>query len=296
MDSYSKVVVIIPAYNAGKFIKKCLKSVLAQDYPYVEIRVVDNNSQDDTADILNEFNIPVIRNIKNYGVCFARNQVIKNTNSEYVMTLDSDVILQPDYISKIIHRSLNASFDTGMWGGTVLNMRDPKRIDSLGIILTKFYRFYDHGAGKLYKNFKASSLKVIGPCACAAVYKRSMLENIVGANGEYFDSKLHYLVEDFDVAIRAQNKGYRFEYIPEAIGYHYRGGSNINSKHAQYLSFRNRYFLILKYFKLKNTAYIILSLLLYDLPRLIFLLISNYSYTKTALKELQSFIKERNRC
>jgi len=295
IKEYPRVVVIVAAYNCGKFIRGCLESVLAQDYLNLEIVVVDNNSQDDTLDIIKEFDVMIIKNDKNHGVCFARNQAIKNTSSEYVMTVDSDVVLKPDYISKIIDNAENSPFNTGMWGGAVLSMREPERIDSLGIVLTKFYRFYDYGAGKLYSSFKPSPSRVIGPCACAAVYKRTMLEDIA-VDDEYFDSRLHYLVEDFDVAIRAQNRGYGFEYVPEAVGYHYRGGSNIDSKYAQYLSFRNRYFLILKYFKFKNAAYLILSLLFYDFPRLIFLLVINYSHTKTALKEIKRFLKERKRC
>ena len=295
IKAYPKVVVVIAAYNCGKFIRGCLKSVLAQDYQNLEIAVVDNNSQDDTLGIIKEFDVMITENDKNYGVCFARNQAIKNTVSEYIMTVDSDIVLKPDYISKIINNTENSPSNTGMWGGTVLSMREPERIDSLGILLTKFYRFYDYGAGKLYSSFKPSPSRVIGPCSCAAVYKRAMLEDIT-VSEEYFDSKMHYLVEDFDIAIRAQDKGYRFEYVPKAVGYHYRGGSNIEPKYAQYLSFRNRYFLILKYFKFKNTAYMVLSLLVYDFPRLIFLLLKNYGHTKTALKEIKIFLKERKRC
>ena len=55
MASNDFVSVTIVTYNSGRFIKRCLESVLAQKYPHKEIIVIDNNSTDGTVDILEQF-------------------------------------------------------------------------------------------------------------------------------------------------------------------------------------------------------------------------------------------------
>ena len=55
MSQNNLVSITIVTYNSGRFIKRCLESVLAQRYPNREIIVIDNNSQDGTVDLLEQF-------------------------------------------------------------------------------------------------------------------------------------------------------------------------------------------------------------------------------------------------
>src|SRR5512135_1728416 len=98
------VSVTIVTYNSGRFIKRCLESVLAQRYPHKEIIVVDNASTDGTVDILEQFEdrCQVYYNDENAGFAAAQNQAIKLSSGEWVMTLNPDVLLLPNFIQSLV--------------------------------------------------------------------------------------------------------------------------------------------------------------------------------------------------
>ncbi|MDP8253479.1 MAG: glycosyltransferase [Candidatus Kaelpia aquatica] len=288
-----KVVVVIAAFNAGQFIGDCLNSLESQDYSNLDVYVVDNNSRDNTSNIVQEFkSVKLVRNKTNRGVCSARNRVIRSTESKYLLTLDSDMILDKGFISTIVRGAENSNSNVGMWGGTAVSMRDKESIDSLGIKLSRFYRFYDVGSGENISDLERVWTRgILGPCACAGLYLRKMLESIkIDFCSEFFDSKMHYLVEDFDVAMRARKKGWGFKYIKDATSYHYRHGSKIAPEEIRYLSFRNRYYLIIKHFSFRNLPYLILSLFFYDLPRVFYLAALDYKMIKRSLSDLNAML------
>ncbi len=98
------VSVTIVTYNSGRFIKKCLESVLAQKYPDLEVIVVDNASTDGTTDILEQFEnrCRIIYNEKNIGFAAAQNQAINLSSGDWVLTLNPDVLLMANFIQALI--------------------------------------------------------------------------------------------------------------------------------------------------------------------------------------------------
>ena len=86
------VSVTIVTFNSGRFIKRCLESVLAQRYPLKEIIVIDNASVDGTIDILEQFEdrCQVYYNEENAGFAAAQNQAIRLSNGDWVLTLNPD--------------------------------------------------------------------------------------------------------------------------------------------------------------------------------------------------------------
>ncbi|MCX8074606.1 MAG: glycosyltransferase [Clostridia bacterium] len=100
------VSVIIPAYNAQKYIKKCIESVLNQTYAHIEIIIVNDGSKDDTLKICksyakNNSNVKIITT-KNRGVSYARNSGINSSNGKYIVFIDSDDYVDREYISALI--------------------------------------------------------------------------------------------------------------------------------------------------------------------------------------------------
>lgn len=106
----SKISVIIPVYNTGKYLAECLDSVLAQTFSDIEIICIDDGSTDNSAKILKQYakrdkRIKVITQ-KNSGVVTARNRAINEAQSEYIYPLDSDDIIAPDTLQKLYNAML----------------------------------------------------------------------------------------------------------------------------------------------------------------------------------------------
>ena len=105
-----KVSVIVPAYNAEKYIEKCIDSLIFQTYLNIEIIVVDDGSTDKTYDILQNYkNIEIIHS-KQSGVSSARNKGLDIATGDYIMFLDSDDYLDADAIETLVN--LSAEYDT----------------------------------------------------------------------------------------------------------------------------------------------------------------------------------------
>src|SRR6185369_14413599 len=98
------VSVTIVTFNSGRFIKRCLESVLAQRYQNKEIIVIDNASDDGTVDILEQFEdrCQVVYNSDNIGFASAQNQAIGLSSGDWVLTLNPDVLLLPNFIQSLV--------------------------------------------------------------------------------------------------------------------------------------------------------------------------------------------------
>ena len=94
------VSVTLVTYNSGRFIKRCLESVLEQKYPNLEVIVIDNASTDGTVDLLEQFadRCRIYYNDENIGFAAAQNQAIALSSAEWVLTLNPDVLLLPNFI------------------------------------------------------------------------------------------------------------------------------------------------------------------------------------------------------
>ncbi len=102
MQPKSKVSIIIPNYNRAEDILECVESINASNYSNFDIVVVDDCSIDDSADILESKGIRIIRHNKNRGPSAARNTGAKNTDGEFIIFVDSDVVIFKDTIEKFV--------------------------------------------------------------------------------------------------------------------------------------------------------------------------------------------------
>jgi glycosyltransferase involved in cell wall biosynthesis len=96
------VSILIPAYNAEKYIAETLRSALAQTWKRTEIIVVDDGSKDATAGVAETFkssNVVVVRQ-SNQGASAARNRALSLAQGEYIQYLDADDLLAPDKIER----------------------------------------------------------------------------------------------------------------------------------------------------------------------------------------------------
>jgi glycosyltransferase involved in cell wall biosynthesis len=96
------VSILIPAYNAEKWITESLQSAIAQTWPRKEIIVIDDGSTDRTAEVARRFASKEVRvvSIPNGGLSAAVNHAIRLSQGDYIQELDSDDILSPDKIER----------------------------------------------------------------------------------------------------------------------------------------------------------------------------------------------------
>jgi len=224
------VSVTIVTYNSGRFIKRCLESVLDQKYPFKEIIVIDNNSSDGTIDILEPFegreSCRIIYNEENIGFAAAQNQAIAMSNSEWVLTLNPDVLLLQGFLEALVNAgSLDPKVGTVC--GKLLTMTagfdfpEEPLVDSTGIYFTPNLRHLDRGSLQVDNGHFRNYEYVFGATAAAALYRREMIEDIA-IGGEFFDADFFAYREDADVAWRSQLMGWKCLYAPYAKGYQVR--------------------------------------------------------------------------
>src|ERR1700681_80945 len=222
------VSVTIVTYNSGRFIRRCLESVLAQKYPLREIIVIDNASTDGTIDILEQFEdrCQVYYNEENAGFAAAQNQAIAMSSGEWVLTLNPDVLLLPNFIQALVDAG-QADAKIGSVCGKLLTIRasfdlpDKPLVDSTGIYFTPMLRHLDRGSQEVDNGHYLNHEFVFGATAAAALYRRQMIDDI-SVDDEFFDPDFFVYREDADVAWRAQVMGWRCIHTPLARGYHVR--------------------------------------------------------------------------
>lgn len=228
MNGKPLVSVTVVTYNSGRFIRRCLESVLDQAHSSIEVIVVDNASTDGTVDILEPFEdrCRVIYNEENTGFAAAQNQAIAMSKGEWVLTLNPDVMLLPDFVERLMVTA-PADKSVGTLCGKLLmvdasfSIPDKQMVDSTGMYFTPMLRHFDRGCLERYNGHYRSHEYVFGATAAAACYRREMIEDI-SVDGEFFDSDFFTYREDADVAWRAQLLGWRCVYDPTACGYHVR--------------------------------------------------------------------------
>jgi GT2 family glycosyltransferase len=222
------VSVTIVTFNSGRFIRRCLESVLDQRYPRLEVIVIDNASTDGTPDILERFEkrCTVVYNEENIGFAAAQNQAIAISSGDWVLTLNPDVLLLPTFVECLME---TAKIDpaVGTLCGKLLmidasfEIPDQRVVDSTGIYFTPTLRHLDRGCLQTYNGHFREYEYVFGATAAAACYRRKMIDD-VSVGGEFFDHDFFTYREDADVAWRAQLLGWKCIYDPNASGYHVR--------------------------------------------------------------------------
>ncbi|MBI5929656.1 MAG: glycosyltransferase family 2 protein [Chloroflexi bacterium] len=248
----TQISVHIVTYNSAAHIEMCLDSLLNQQSVEFGVLVVDNASSDDTVAQVEKKGVEVVVNPDNRGYSAAHNLAIGRTQSEYVLTLNPDVWLAPDYLAKMV-AVLDENPQLGSAAGRLLRVEKlgetPQLIDSTGLLMSRSRRQLLRNCGDPVAQTPMQGDRVFGPDGAAAVYRRAMLEDIA-IEGEIFDEDFFMHKEDVDVCWRAQLRGWQSAYVPEAVGHHIRGfrpGHRERvSADMRFLGVRNRYLLMMK--------------------------------------------------
>lgn len=112
-----KVSVVLAVYNGERYLRECLKSILAQTLRNIEIICVNDASTDSTSEILNEYadQIIILTNDYNLMAGESRNRGFSKAQGEYVIFLDADDIFEPDMLEKVYEKARGVNAEIGIF-------------------------------------------------------------------------------------------------------------------------------------------------------------------------------------
>lgn len=237
------VTVIIPNYNGDAYIENCLRSLQEQTFRDFEILIVDNASEDKSADFIekNYPDIMLVRLQQNFGFSRAVNEGIKRTKSPYLILLNNDTVCDKDFIGAL-YDEIKQDDKIFSVASKMLQMYAPDKIDGAGDLYCALGWAFARGKDQSKKRYEKPS-KVFSACGGAAIYRRDLFEQI-----GYFDEFHFTYLEDVDVGYRARIMGYENRYTPKAVVYHAGSGatgSRYNSFKVR-IAARNSWYVIYK--------------------------------------------------
>ena len=215
------VSVIVVNYNGRVYLDECMSSLSVQTYPTIEIIFVDNGSSDSSCEYV-EKNFPsvkIIANNENLGFAKGNNIGIKAAKGELIATLNNDTKVTSRWVEELVD-AINSDANVGMCASKMLFMKNVEFIDSTGICISRSGACWDRGMFERDNGQYESIDEVFGPCAGAAMYRKSMLEEI-----GLFDEDFYAYMEDVDLAFRGRLRGWKCLYVPEAVVFHVHGGT-----------------------------------------------------------------------
>jgi GT2 family glycosyltransferase len=282
-DSLASIIIV--NWNGARFIEKCLFSLKEQSYRHFEVIFVDNASGDDSLKIVEKNNlnfVKIIENPANLGFAKANNIGIQVACGEYIVTLNNDT--QPDcrWLEELVCVAEGDS-KIGMCASKIFFSGYPKVIDSVGV------NIYPDGMSKQRGHLEIDTgqynkvEEILLPSACAALYRRQMLEEI-----GLFDEDFFAYCEDTDLGLRGRLAGWKAVLVPTAIVYHFYSGTGRQHPLLQaYLVERNHFWVAVKNFPLNR----IITLPMYLIYRYLVQVYCVFRYRAKAGDSIRDFSK-----
>jgi hypothetical protein len=211
-----EVSVIVVTWNGKHFLEACLSAVAAQEGVTFETIVVDNGSEDGTAEFVRE-QFPSVRVVslqRNLGFAGGNNAGAATARGRYIAFLNNDTVAEPGWL-----RALRAGVDEqagfALTTSRIVYMHDPSIIDSAGDSVLRWGGAFKrhHGASS---SVATQSEEVFGVCGAACLMPRVVFEELGGFDEDFFASH-----EDVDLSYRAQLRGYRCRYVADAVVRHH---------------------------------------------------------------------------
>ena len=166
-----KVSVVVPVYNAEKYIESCIQSVLDQDYQNIELVLINDGSRDNSGAVCERY-AEKYENIiysaqENSGVSSARNKGIALSSGEYVMFVDSDDRIKSNMVSKLFSALEENGADLSICGYELLR--------SDGVFPVYVEPSTAEGSGDIAKFFAEHFLEAVASSPFCKLYKRSLI-------------------------------------------------------------------------------------------------------------------------
>lgn len=213
-------------------LERSIQAALDQDLEDFDVVLTENGSSDSLKELLSQRfasdpRFRYVENASNLGFAGAHNRFIHTADAEFVLPLNPDTRLTPEYA-----RTVLAVFSDPIVAAAEGKMLKPEPLtdgryilDGTGMSLSRARRAGERGQLQLDEGQFDHSTNVFGVSATAAIYRTSALERIKHGDAEYFDEDLFTYWEDLDLAWRLRLAGFECRYVPGAIVYHSRSAN-----------------------------------------------------------------------
>ena len=242
-DSRPTVSVVILTFNGLDLLKRCLPSVLATRWPNLEIVVADNGSTDGTLAWLRAHTPQVVAvdHGSNLLFCAGNNRAVEQASGEFVVLLNNDVEVDPDWLAPLINR-LTTDPSIGAVQPKLLQFDDRGRFEYAGGAGGHLDRFgYPFTRGRLFFDMEDdrgqydADEPIFWASGAALCMRRSVYLDLGG-----LDERFEMHMEEIDLCWRLQRRGLGIRMVPSSRVFHI-GGASLphGSPRKTYLNYRN---------------------------------------------------------
>lgn len=214
------VSVIIPTYNRGKMLSECVDSILKSTYTNLEVLIVDNNSTDNTVELMQEKfgsdkRVHMIGLKENLMAAGGRNEGIKHAKGEYLLFVDNDNIVYPDMIMNLV-AEMEKDSRIGLVGPLSIN----KYYGDTIWLASGDYHFFSSRPKGLYAGKKVEEVELKKRYAtCYSPNIMMASKDAIEAVGG-FDTSYYAMYEEADFGYRILKAGFTAYIVTDARTHH----------------------------------------------------------------------------
>ncbi|MEG1442219.1 MAG: glycosyltransferase [Oscillospiraceae bacterium] len=247
-----KLTIIIPVYNAEKYLRRCISSIIEQDYPNLELILVNDGSTDNSFSIMREFPA-IILDKQNGGAASARNEGLRYATGDFIMFVDSDDSLAPGCLKNIMNAKTDITrFKMRYCYPDSTTFIEPKDFESGRII--PYNEFKNTVYPKMFTSTKMNTIS-------RTLYKRNVIKDIM------FNEKMK-TAEDLAFNIEAFSNAKTFEYIDKPYYNYSKNNEGLSGKGTKiWIKYKCNFIITkkllghLKLWHMNNLKYIFLALI-----------------------------------
>jgi GT2 family glycosyltransferase len=231
---------VIVNRDGGESVFAAIRSLQQQEEVNLSLVVVDNDSSASERERLSaEKGVRVVGFSRNLGFAGAANEGIARTRAPFVLLVNNDATLAPDYAARLAARLALDERLAAAQG--LVRTADGSRVDTAGIAWTDRGEAVPVLSGASAAAAPSEAFEVAGVSATAALYRREAL-SAVAPQGQVFDDTFFAYYEDADLSLRLARAGWRFACDPSAVARHEGGrtGSRTPFRRAIWTA-RNRW-------------------------------------------------------
>jgi len=209
--------VVIPNWNGARFLPDCLDALAAQTYAQVEVIIADNASTDGSQSLIAEhpLDVRLVQLPENRGFTGACNAGMEAATGEFVALLNNDTEVDPGWAAAVVD-AFASDERIGSVASKMLLFDRRDHIHTAGDLFTVDGRAVNRGVWEPDMGQYDQTEDVFSACGGSSVYRRALLDDVGLLDDDFFFSG-----EDVDLGWRAQLRGWRCLYTPQAVVYHH---------------------------------------------------------------------------